>query len=203
MTYYPLSQVTCNLFTNGGEFVFLSNNTPYSGYYWKTSDGKFFTGKTPQSLPNEEIIKYIENQEDTTNYISTDNNYSYYNNFNTSTNIYITLTSPPPPPLVPLYIPNIPNAEDYNNGEFNRYFCKKNNELIYIEINLETYDKLKSKNSQILYQLYSPFLIPWKLTGIKEQVYKTNKNMTELISYQSKLPKLSEYIGDFVKYYKS
>ena len=56
--YYPLSQITSNLHTNGGEFVIKNTNTPYVGYYWKTSKGQYFTGKTPQDTPTEELISY-------------------------------------------------------------------------------------------------------------------------------------------------
>ncbi len=58
MPYYPLSQITSNLYTNGLEYaVDLKNpSNSYSGYYWKTSDGKYFTGKTPQDTPCIEIF---------------------------------------------------------------------------------------------------------------------------------------------------
>ena len=75
--------------------------------------------------------------------------------------------------------------------------------MIYLEINKDTYDKLVGHNSQILWQLYIPFNLPWQLTGDKEQVYKTNKNITELTSVRQKLPMLAEYLkNDFTKYYK-
>ena len=58
MPYYPLSQITSNLYTNGLEYaVDLKNpSNSYSGYYWKTSDGKYFTGKTPQDTPCIELF---------------------------------------------------------------------------------------------------------------------------------------------------
>ena len=46
--YYPKSQIVTNLYTNGQEYIIKSNNEKYIGNYWKTSDGKFFTGKTPE-----------------------------------------------------------------------------------------------------------------------------------------------------------
>ena len=46
--YYPLTQITTNLYTNGEEFMYKNNLAPYSGYYWKTSKNEYFTGKTPQ-----------------------------------------------------------------------------------------------------------------------------------------------------------
>jgi histidinol-phosphate aminotransferase len=51
--YYPKSQIKTNLITNGKELVYLSDNQPYSGSYWKTSDGKYYTGKNPNDIPND------------------------------------------------------------------------------------------------------------------------------------------------------
>ena len=55
MPYFPLSQVKTNLFSSG-EFALVGNQEIYYGPYWKTSTGKYFTGKTPQDLPTREII---------------------------------------------------------------------------------------------------------------------------------------------------
>ena len=200
--YYPLSQITSNLYTNGKEFAYQNNKQPYTGYYWKTSTGKFFTGKTPQDLPLEELIIYSpENNVEVSVTISGDS--SYYNQFDSNTFEYLNLVSPPTPPLPPTYSPTIPTQQDYQIGEYRRYFCKKTNEIVYLEINKDTYDKLVGKDSKILYQLYQPFNLPWQLTGDKSQVFITNKNITELTSKQQKLPMLSEYLrNDFTKYYK-
>lgn len=54
--YYPLSEITENLYTAGSEFVYLATRQPYTGYYFSTTDGKYFTGKTNNSSARE-IIK--------------------------------------------------------------------------------------------------------------------------------------------------
>jgi hypothetical protein len=74
MSYYPLSQITSNLYTNGLEYT-TDLNTPsnsYSGSYWKTSSGKYFTGKTPQDTPCVELF-IIPNLEGGENGDSTEN----------------------------------------------------------------------------------------------------------------------------------
>ena len=97
----------------------------------------------------------------------------------------------------------LPTQQDYQNGEFRRLFCKKTNEVIYIEINQDTFDKLVAKDSQILWQLYQPFNITWQLTGNKETVARVNKNSVELVSFRNKFPRLDEYLKfDYTKYYK-
>ena len=54
--YYPKSQITPNLYTNGNEFVYANTKEPYSGYYFKTSTGKYFTGRNQDDRPNVELI---------------------------------------------------------------------------------------------------------------------------------------------------
>ena len=54
--YYPKSQIKTNLYTNGDEYVIESTQIPYTGYYYLTSTGKAFTGKTPDDKPNQELI---------------------------------------------------------------------------------------------------------------------------------------------------
>ena len=53
--YYPLSQIQTNLYANEG-FAIKSTGELYSGYYWKNSSGQYFTGKTPQDTPTQELI---------------------------------------------------------------------------------------------------------------------------------------------------
>lgn len=201
--YYPLSQITSNLHTNGEELVYKSSNAPYSGYYWKSSDGKYFTGKTPQDTPIEELISLANI---TSNKASTDNvsnALSYYDESSIETIDYLNLKKPNSPPSLPYYSPTFPTQQDYQIGEMRRYFCKKTNEILYLEINKDTYDKLINKDSKILYALYQPFNIPWQLTGDETQVYKVNKNIVELTMKQQQLPQFDLYLKkNFTKYYK-
>ena len=47
MKYYPKSQIKTGLYTKGNEFIISNNKESYKGYYWVTSTGEFYTGKTP------------------------------------------------------------------------------------------------------------------------------------------------------------
>jgi hypothetical protein len=201
--YFPLSQISTNLNTNGNEFIYVSSKQPYVGFYWKTSTGKFYTGKTPQDVPVEELIPFSpEGKSNLLPPTITKNGDSFYNQNDISSLTYLNLKSPSSPGRLPVYSPSIPTQQDYQIGEFRRYFCKKSNEIIYLEIDKDTYDKLVGQDSKILYQLYQPFNLPWQLTGNKDQVYKVNKNITELTSVRQRLPMLSEYLKmDFTKYY--
>lgn len=172
--YYPKSQITSNLYSNG-ELIVISSGKSYIGYYYKISTGQMFSGKTPQDGPNEELSIVIDNVDDNDNAFS----------------------------KVPLYSAMQPTAQNYQQGEFTRYFCKKTNEIIYIEISVETYNKLLLKDPRIYWQLYEPFLIPWSLTGKKETVASTNKNISMLIQQQKKLYNFTDYLkNDYLKYYR-
>jgi len=212
--YYPLSQITPNLYTNGNEFFI--NGESYTGYYFKTSKGKYLTGKTPNDLPNLELFPITQDFWEATaeteltgkSFIQLADNYDglVYNNENQdpkNNSIYNNLKPQQQITYTPYYNPQQPTQQDYQNTEFRRFFCKKTNEISYIEINKDQYDKLIAKNPQILWQLYFPFNITWQLTGDEQQVARVNKNMVELAIKNLKLPKFNLYIKeDYTKYYQ-
>ena len=200
MPYYPLSQIKTNLHTNGGEYAYALSNKEYIGYYWKASDGKIFSGKTPQDSPIEELIPISTTKSNTsTNNISLNINQEDTNNI-----IYLNIKNPLTNNIyIPLYSPTLPTLQDYQNGEFVRYFCKKSNEIIYIEINQETYNLLFNKDPNILWQLYIPFNIPWQITGDKKIASKTNQNIVELTMFKNKYYRFNDYLkNDYLKYFK-
>jgi hypothetical protein len=171
--YYPKSQIITNLSSNG-DLVYKSNNTPYFGFYYRLSNGKSLTGKTPQDGPNEELIIPAP-----LDYPETINDGK-----------------------VPIYYLNYPTEQDYQNGTFPRYFCKKANELIYIEISKNTFDKLTNKDPNIYWQLYVPFQINWKLTGSRENVFRVNRNIVEIAMNKNKLYKFDDYLKkDYLKFW--
>jgi hypothetical protein len=199
--YYPLSQIKTNLYTNGGEYAYISTNEAYTGYYWKASDGKIFSGRTPQDTPVEELTPVTtrsSNVSSTNTFLSINqedtNNTTYLNIKNIAVNDVI---------FTPPYTPTLPTPQDYQIGEFVRYFCKKSNEVIYIETSQETYDLLLNKDQRILWQLYIPFNIPWQITGDKQTVAKTNKNIVELTMFKNKYYRFNDYLkNDYLKYFK-
>jgi hypothetical protein len=213
MPYYPKSQVKTNLYTNGTSPTLykIEDQTIYTGYYHLLSNGKYFSGKTPQDTPSFELTTFTRTSfpspitlnsvpvypvltpEGTEIYVS------YPNDF--SSQEYPKFQSPTR--LVPVYNPNIPTPEDYKIGEFRRYFCKRTNEIKYTEIDKNTFDLLLNQSPTIEYTLFLPFYLDWQLTGNEEQVARVNKNNAELTAQRLRLPGLLEYLRfDFTKYYK-
>jgi len=212
--YFPKSQITPNLYTNGGEYAYASNKKEYKGYYWRLATGKVYTGKTPQDPPVELLIPItqedykilgptIEIYDGDYDGLKENNITQNYDEIGVKTYSNLKSININQKFLIPVYNPSIPTQQDYQVGEYRRYFCKKTNETIYLEINKDTYDKLINKNPEIYFQYYQPFNIPWRLIGSKEQVYTTNKNIVELTMKQQKLPMFDLYIKkDYTKYYK-
>ena len=212
MPYYPLSQVKTNLYTNGGEFVKVIDNSSYSGFYWKTSSEKYFSGKTPNDPYSVEIIRLIIQENINTNNPTLDLSntiidYSVENPSIVSNTFFVDEYPKYNPNLSrskPLYSAPIPTDQDYKQGYFTRYFCKKTNEFLYLEINKDTYDKLLNRDVKILYQLYKPFKLKWQLTGDKEKAYYTNKNIITLFVQNQKLFGFDQYFKEnYTQFWKS
>lgn len=211
--YIPKSRIQTNLYTAGGEYVIKGDTNPYIGYYYKTYNGEFLTGKNPDDKPNYNLVTLVFPKKDNSEsnilnnslflpkensiYIDSlsEENLTYTQLKNISLNsIYY---SPQP------YITK-PTEQDYKLGEFRRYFCKKRNEFSYLEISKSDYDKIIKKNSTIDFNSWFPFNIPWSLTGNKDKVGQTNKNIVLLQINKDKLYGFNKYLKeDYLKYYKA
>jgi hypothetical protein len=215
MAYYPKSQIITNLYTSGGEYSLTPNNISqpqdfYIGPYYKISSGKLYTGKTPEDGPSSLLYQVLPTQYDGeiqspykgTKYISipidTSDDSSnikleYINLKNISSTLSRTLPSP---------TQTLPTQKDKDLGSFPRYFCKKNNENLYIEINKEQFTKLQNRDKTIASDLFTPLQIIWQIKGDKIQTSNTNKTNITLIEQRNKWYGFTKYFKDnFLKYY--
>jgi hypothetical protein len=189
--YYPKSQIKTNLYTNGDEYILSTNQQNYKGYYYKTSNGDKYTGKFPDDGSNILLVELTPSSDE-----PGENNpiltlaISQYNT-NLQLERFLPLSNQPSPSL-----------QDYILGSFTRYFCKKTNELKYIEINKETHDKLKVRDKQIAWDLYEPQSIVWQINGDREGTFLANKNNIALLEKRQKWYGFSQYLKeDYLKYY--
>jgi hypothetical protein len=204
--YYPKSQIKTNLYTNGGEYYLVSNQQPYKGYYYVISGNSYLTGKTPEEGKNQALTKTPPpTPEDTDGVFSSNQiivqrkSYESMDVGNIRNNQIYSITPKRsissnrniPTPSLPL-----PTSRNYKEGEFQRYFCRKTNELFYFEISQKTFSDLQNKRSTIAFDLYIPLSIPWSLTGNKEQVFATNKNIVTL-------KEKNENFYGFISYFKN
>jgi hypothetical protein len=204
MPYFPLSQIKPNLYTNGGELIIATTKEDYKGYYYETSNGKKYTGSTPQDGPNVLLLP---------SKISTDTPKSF--SFDSPNNIILNTTedytdktsgkfySMPDPDSYPKNIDfksrNLPQPSQnllIDNPEqsirfYTRYFCKKNNELKYMEIDKPTFDKLSSRSQDIAWDLYTPVSILWYVgsSGI-------NKGLVSQIEREQKWYGFTQWFKD-------
>ena len=190
--YYPQSQIKTNLYTGGGEYMLEFSKKEYIGYYYKLSNGKKYVGKTPQNstqllliplieeienpetLPTNPPIIYKPNNDFGESYLSLNgmvNNEDYRKLTGIGANRF---------PPTPYY--STPTGEDFEIGEYRRYFAKKTNEYIYIEISKETYTKFKSNDPTVASDLYNCLFLPWNIDGnpevnikIVSQIERNNK----------------------------
>jgi hypothetical protein len=198
--YYPKSQIVTNKYTNGQEFVLISNNQEYIGYYWETSDSKFYTGKTPNDINVVELKKFT-----TTDplLLSNQNVVSYNNILSNDTYNILKQVDNKKVLLTPIYYQSQPTQQDYQIGEFRRYFVKKINEILYIEVSKDTFENIINRNPQWLYQYYTAFNIPWTISGDESTIAQTNKRIVGITMQRLDLPKFNLYLrDDYTKFYK-
>jgi len=221
--YYPKSQIKPNLFTNGEEYILSTTKEEYKGYYYETSTGQLYTGKNPtypqtillepivipdvpeltQNLPNNSdpivvpLAPSIQTSilpDGTTSSIEFPVNSGLYNSYPKRNEFENR--------LLPQFNPNPPTQQEQQNGQYPRYFCKRNNELKYIEINLNTFTLLSTHAPQIAWDLYTPVSVLWQIQGNKNTVYASNQSSISLIEKKLQWHGFSQYFqGNFLKYY--
>jgi hypothetical protein len=194
--YYPKSQISTPLYTNGDKF--LLNDKPYIGNYWVNSKGINYTGKSPQDPPNLKLSLPL-NFDTTREEPSPLSYYRYSSGYYKSKNETFSISAPSPP----LSSITFPTKDDYQTGEFQRYFVRKRNEFKYIEVSSNTYQKYVNQDQGVQWQLYAPIQISWILTGKREKVYNTNKNIVLLYQQQNNIFGFFEsFRGKFTKYWE-
>lgn len=213
MAYYPKSQVKTDLYTNGNEYALSTTQQEYTGYYYKTSSGKLYTGKNPQTNPSILLqpipLALEESQADNSPNVLPSPNFLQ----SLSNTIRIDTYAPPASSynpgnavtrIIPQFNITLPTTQDKQRGFFIRYFCKKNNELIYFETSQADYDRISSKDPSTAYDLYSVAALKWYITGGASQVTSQNiSQVNQTSSSKGWLGFIQYFQGDFTKYLES
>jgi len=210
--YVPKNRILTNQYSDDFKLVVKSTQKFYKGFYYKTFDGKYFSGKTPNDKPNVELelVKDTDNftQNQPQNYILYESigevegydesivvDYAKLNNIN-----LLNQTKKFTPYQ---YYPK-PTEDDYKLGVFTRYFCVKINEDRYIELSKEVYDKLVGKDSGYLWEPYTPFKLQWTITGELDDVVNTNRNIILLTEKRLKRKGLDIFLRrNYGKFYST
>jgi|MDSV01.1.fsa_nt_gb hypothetical protein len=217
--YTPKNRILTNQFTRDNKLIISSSQEFYTGYYHKLYDGKMYTGKTPNDPPT---LQLVEIQPTDKNY--TPNLPQTELAYTDAPTIFKSLDTPgydesmivdyarinainldkPQRKFLPYsYYPQ-PTEEQYEVGTFIRYFCLKQNEPIYTELNKEVYDALKNQDSKYQWELFLPFSLPWTLTGEENYVRTTNRNIVLLKEKNLKIAGLGIFLrNNYLQFYQS
>lgn len=185
--YIPKSKIETNLFSNG-EFVIESTGVVYYGPYFKTFRGALYTGKEPNDGKNQPLKPLPEESENFPGVID----YRFLGQNAT----YSRITNQPEEYSLNLpisYNPQ-PTKENYQTGEFTRFFAKKRNENIYYEVA----DSSVGSNP-----LYLTFNMQWVISGKEDIVSSINKNTVALYMRQLPIPAFDKFLkNDYLKFWK-
>ena len=88
-------------------------------------------------------------------------------------------------------------------GSFTRYFAVKVNELQYLELDLPTFQKLKKRDNNWMWEMYTIFSIQWTLIGDQEEVARANKNQILIAEQNNKRLGLNIFLRrNYLKFYQ-
>ena len=219
--YIPKSRIKPNLYTRGDEYMLISNNENYIGFYHSLWNGKFFTGKTQNDSNIREITPvFIPEGEDivgSKETIEPENILALLKPHAPELDIYnfsqqdiLTYPQLQRKSTVDLDLKKLPfqsypkpTEDNYQLGSFTRYFTVKVNELQYLELNLPSYTKLKKKDNNWMWEMYIIFSLQWTLTGEQEEVARTNRNQILIAEKQIKRLGFDSFLRrDYLKFYQ-
>lgn len=217
MTYIPKNKVITNLYASTKELEYKDTREPYMGRYWKSYDGKYFTGKTPNDTPSRELVK-ISPTEEGYNFLTLTNKIAYtdaptiFEDIDNKgydedliiqyANIQNINLNNLPSQIFPNHQYPKPTEDDYKLGVFDRYFLYKINEPIFLEVDEDIYKAVIGKDQKYYIVPYTQFLVSWTLEGDKSEVYDINKRIVELTERRIKRNGLKEFLKfDYTKFW--
>jgi len=200
MPYYPKSRIIENQKANPDQFTTVDGK-PYSGPYYKTFDGKVFTGKNPYDGESKRLFQTYTTKE-TQSSISQDANTVFYK----------SLSSSPAPTLIdPTPFTPIPTEEDYKAGKITRYIARQRNgtQFKIMEVSKQTYDDMQSGRNGANFALWKTISIFWqisgplydeKIDGIKTRAGIINTNQRILDTAEKNFIGIKQYLSDLKQF---
>jgi hypothetical protein len=189
--YYPVDEITTNLYTTGKEWM-TTDNKEYIGLYHLYTTGEAYTQPNWNPRSSLQLIPYQE--------VTTENrkNIVYQeltNDVNAGT--YVSLKS------TPVQI----RKQDIINGFISRYFLKKHNESTIIETNQLQYRQWQSNIMDS--KLYSATSLTWFISGnINDERINgylvegvATKNKKEIQRAALSLPEIIGRLNNLTEYY--
>jgi hypothetical protein len=199
--YYPKNQIQTGFYSNG-TLAELATTKPYTGPYFNTSDGKSFSGKEPNDGPNLELIplpnptikrKPTPAFDEGDELGNQDPRFLPYNSRYSN----IIGASRNEVPYSPISYYPILTQDDINNGEFTRYFVKKSNQNLYIEISASNF------NDSLSSSLYLQVPLIWVISGEKENVRQINAKQIGFVEKNLQINGLGKFLKfNYLQFYQ-
>ena len=189
--YYTKAQVREGLVTEGGEWMF-TDNTEYIGQYHTYTTGEVFSEATFVDGKSRILIPYVDvqniNQQNEIG-IDTAKNFEYDNIKTLDVKKSIT----PNPNQIQ------PTDKDIKRGWMERYFAKKVNDDIILELTKEDFDNVGTEKG-LDKILWEKFKLRWKISGDATDVIETNQRTIQIKSED--YPSITSLIVDYTEFYQ-
>jgi len=189
--YYPKSQIQTGFYSNS-ELVEVRSKQPYTGPYFKTSDGLLYSGKEPNEGKNIKLILPSQLPSGVSSQLSKNGIKIEDYRFTTTNTPYSILRGENKniTPYTPIPYYPILTDDNIQNGEFTRYFVKKSNQNSYTEINSNNF--INSTSST----LYISIQLQWVIGGEKENVRQINAKQIGFVEKNLQI----EGLGGFLRF---
>jgi hypothetical protein len=197
--YYPKSRIQENLYSSGGEFIYLNTGQPFQGFYHKTYDGRFFEGKTHDFNSSE--LKSVSTAITSAQTQPVNLGSMIYDKASSGAYTYLKTMKTPAS-----YYPS-PDENDYKRGYIIRYFIKKANGAA------STIQEVSSETAReaVKNPLYISTNLEWKISGpISDDnsdpmnpvkgVKDTNQRI--LIKKEREFSGISRYLTNLLEFYQ-
>lgn len=196
--YLPKSKYKRNLYAEPGVFVYSSDQSPYTGPYFETYTGRYFTGEDPTNNSKELIFQPEEASPDFRTSIQGLPLTEYDVIRNNQEELQLKSTEP-----IPVYYPQL-TSEDYTRGNIIRYFLKHRSTGVISEVSQEVYKAIIDNKPLYYYPSYTTGRLTWRIRGPRStttrQGYRIpgaiSINKAAVESLERTLPGISSYLSD-------
>jgi len=188
-TYYPISEITPDLYTPGKQLM-TENNVEYIGAYHKYLTGEVYTKAQWQPDRSVILIPYIDQT-------ISNKNITY---FKLKPEIRLARISPTTHNVVV-------TVTDYTRGTLQRFFIKKRNDNAIIEINSQQFNAWQT--DQLDKKLYVAIEIAWYISGTANDVITAGilvpgvatRNKKQIQLAANSIPEIATYLTNPLQFY--
>ena len=185
--YYSADELVTNLHTTGSQWM-TENGVEYQGSYHEYITGEVYTQSTWKPTLSKKLVPILKPQ---------DKKNSVYRNLNKIKTKYKSIQS---------YSPTI-TSEIIKQGFVNRYFIKKINEQLIVEIDKTQYKAWQTKKIDPI--LYTAVQLAWIITGNLENTNNgsvfipsvATKNKKQINIAERQLKGLSSYLTNLTEFF--